>query len=242
MRKYVQFLLCLWLFSACTPEAALVQAPTAAGSASPSAAESGDSPRPSAEALSETLWASDPSLPQYDPESSAYAQFPAAIEQISGMGAAAIDAADDLAVAMRYPRPDSYLAAQSLLRLGPEITKITVPLLIDNLDQDAETRIYALILLASIGAQTSCAAGNIAPLLWDSDPGVRSAAALALEKITGEELVAGEYQVLISPSFLANSMPVDSPEGMVVESARDWWQQEGSKIDWHPGYGGICDP
>ena len=157
----------------------------------------------SAEALSEIIWVSDPSLPQYDPNSSAYAEFPDVVQQISDMEADAIDAADDLAVAIRYPRQDSYLAAQALLKLGPDITGTIIPILIDNLrNEKSETRIYSLILLASVGDRASCAVEKIAPLLWDSDPFVRSASAFALEKTTGEYLVESDYEILITPSFL----------------------------------------
>ena len=187
------------------------------------------------------LYASDPSLPQYNPNSAAYAEFPSVINQIAGMGADAVDAADDLAVAIRFPRPDSYLAAQALLKLGSDITATTIPLLMDNLAGKPETRLYSVILLGSVGKRASCAVGKTAPLLWDPDPLVRSAAALALEKITGQDLVAGEYEVQITPSFIASSISADTPEGRVVEKARDWWTEQGSKVNWHPRYG-ICDP
>ncbi len=196
----------------------------------------------SVEALSEIIWVSDPSSPQYDPNSPAYAEFPNVVKQISDMGADAIDAADDLAVAIRYPRQDSYLAAQALLKLGPDITATTVPLLTDNLrNEKPETRIYSLILLASLRNRASCAVGNIAPLLWDSDPSVRSATALTLEIITEGDLVESDYEISITPSFLANSISPDTPEGKVVEKARNWWNEQGSKVNWHSSYG-LCDP
>ena len=153
-----------------------------------------------------------------------------------------VDSAGNLAVAIRYPRSDSYLAAQALLKLGTDITANTIPLLNDNLrNEKSETRLYSLILLASVGARASCAVENIAPLLWDSDPSVRSATALALEKITEQGLIASDYEVLITPLFLANSLTADTPEGKVVEKARNWWNEQGSKVNWHLSYG-ICDP
>ena len=48
-------------------------------------------------------------------------------------------------------------------------------------------------------------------------------------------------EVLISPTFLADSLPADIPEGVIVEKARRWWNEAGSNINWHPSYG-ICDP
>jgi hypothetical protein len=243
MQKYVLWLLGFCLLAACAQKTATSQppAPTISSSPSPIAATVNNPPTPSAEALSETLWVSDPSLPQYDPNSPAFAEFPDVVKQIAAMGENAADAADDLAVAIRFPRQDSYLAAQALLNLRPALTAITLPLLIDNLDEKPEARLYSVILLGSVGKQAACAVGNIGPLLWDADPSVRSATALALEKITGQDLVASEYEVLITPSFLASSIPPDMPEGKVVEKARKWWHEQGSKVNWHPSYG-LCDP
>lgn len=197
---------------------------------------------PTVDELIKIIHVSNPDVQQYDPESSKYAAFPDALDQLSSMGAGGIDAVSDLAVAIRFPRSDSYLAAQTLLELGPELTKLGLPILIDNLRHgQPETRIYSVILIGSVGEAASCAVGEIAPLLWDSDPHVRSAAMLALEEITGRDLVPSEHKTLITPSFLAGSLPADSPEGQIVEEAREWWQEQGSKTDWHPAYG-ICDP
>jgi hypothetical protein len=242
MQKYAKFLLFFWLFASCTSNVATPQATTPTVSELPTAVAVSNSPTPSADALSEIIWASDPSLPQYDPKSSAFSEFPNAVKQISDMGDNAIDAADDLAVAIRFPRQDSYLAAQALLKLGFDITATTISLLIDNLrDEKSETRIYSVILLGSVGKRASCAVGNIAPLLWDSDSFVRSATALALEKITEQDLIESDYEVPIIPSFLADSLSADRPEGKVVEKARKWWNEQGSHVNWHPSYG-ICDP
>lgn len=241
MQKYAKFLLFFWLFASCTSNVATPQATTPTMSELPTAVKVNNSPTPSADALSEIIWASDPSLPQYDPKSSAFSEFPNIVKQISDMRDNAIDAADDLAVAIRFPRQDSYLAAQALLKLGPDITATTADLLIDNLDEKPEARIYSLILLASMGKRISCAVGDIAPLLWDTDSFVRSATALALEKITEQDLVESDYEVPIIPSFLANSLSADTPEGKVVEKARKWWNEQGSHVNWHPSYG-ICDP
>jgi hypothetical protein len=242
MRRYANFLLCCWFFAACTPIEATVQPATPAVLTSPTPITERNLQTLSAEALSEIIWVSDPNLPQYNPNSSEFTKFPAVVKQISDMGADAIDAADDLAVAIRYPRQDSYLAAHALLKLGPDITATTIPLLIDNLDNErTKPRIYSLILLASVGNRASCAVGNIAPLLWDSDPSVRSATALSLERITEQDLVESDFEILITPSFLVTSIKPDNPEGKVVQTARVWWDEQGSKVNWHPSYG-ICDP
>jgi len=242
MKKHAKILLYCWLLAACTPNVVSLQPAIPTVPALLTSTKIQNSHHSSAEALSEIIWASDPGLPQYDPDSSAFAEFPNAVNQIADMGADAIDAVDDLAVAIRYPRQDSYLAVQALLKLGPELTATTIPLLIDNLgNEKTGTRIYSLILLARVGDRASCAVGNIAPLLWDSDPSVRSAAALALEKTTAQDLIESDYEVSITPSFLANSISPDIPEGKIVEKARDWWDEQGSTVNWHPSYG-ICDP
>ena len=190
--------------------------------------------------------ASNPESPQYDPKSVAYAEFPEAVKQLSTMSNA-VDAAGDLAGAINFPRQDSYLAAQTLIALGSDITSTTIVTLFDNLgsiklpNRKPEALIYSIILLSSTGSRASCAVGNIGPLLWHSDPKVRSAAAFALEKITEQDLVARQYEIEITPSFLANSISADVPEGSITKTARQWWNERGSKINWHPSYG-ICDP
>ncbi len=201
-------------------------------------------PEPATRSLDELtriIWASDPELAQYDPQSEDYARFPEAVRQLGAMGIEGVDGADDLAVAIRFPRPDSYLAAQSLLAMGPEITGTTIPILFDDLERpNPEVRIYAAILLASVGPRGSCAVGNIHTLLWASDPRVRSAGTIALEDLTGRDLVDTKYQIVIEPTFLANRITPDLPNGEVAGRAREWWLKEGSKINWHPRYG-ICD-
>ena len=192
------------------------------------------------------IYASNPESPQYDPKSTVYAEFPEAVKQLSTMKNA-IDAAGDLAGAINFPRQDSYLAAQALITLGTDITSTTIVTLFSNLDssyvpnQKPETLIYSIILLSNTGSRASCAVGNIGPLLWHSDSKVRSAAAFALEKITEQDLVASQYEIVITPSFLANSISADVPEGSITGTARQWWNEQGSKVKWHSSYG-FCDP
>ena len=192
------------------------------------------------------IYASNPASPQYDPQSTAYARFPEAIEQLPAM-ADAIDAAGDLAIAITYPRQDSHLAAQLLLTLGADITSTTIVTLFGDLDpsviagQKPTAIIDALILLSSTGSRATCAVGNIGPLLWQPDPKVRSEAAFALEKITGKDLLAGQYEFEITPSFTAASISADEPQGSISGAARQWWEQKGAKVKWHASYG-FCDP
>mgnify|MGYP000283039203 CR=1 FL=1 len=199
-------------------------------------------PVQSVESLIEMIYISDPTLPQYNPDAVAYSRFPEIVQQIGNMGIDGIDAASHLAAAIRFPRPDSYLAAQALLKMGGEVTITTVPVLVDNLDDTKpNTRIYSVILLASVGKPSSCAIGKIAPLLWDTDPSVRTSAALAIETITEQDFVASEYEIEIMPSFTSDMIFPDTPEGKIVEKARNWWNEQGSKINWHSTYG-TCDP
>ena len=117
--------------------------------------------------------------------SSAYAEYPNALNKLSTMGPNAIDSASILALAIIFPRNDSYLAAGTLIGLGPDISSTTLPTPLGDIrNQRSEVRMYSVIILGSIGNQASCAVGNIAPLLWDADPYVRSAAASALKSIT----------------------------------------------------------
>ena len=98
-----------------------------------------------------------------------------------------------------------------------------------------------MVLLSSTGDRATCAVGNIGPLLWHSDAKVRAAAAFALEKITEQELVASPYEIEITPSFVADSISADEPEGRITGTARQWWNEQGSKVEWHSSYG-LCDP
>jgi len=149
--------------------------------------------------------------------------------------------------AITYPRQDSYLAAQALISLGPDITSTTIVTLFGNLGSSnlhnlkPDAVIYSIVLLSSTGNSASCAVGNIGPLLWNSDSKVRFAAAFALERITEQDLIASQYEIEITPSFMANSISADQPEGNITGAARQWWNEEGSKRNWHSSYG-LCDP
>jgi len=101
--------------------------------------------------------------------------------------------------------------------------------------------IYSIVLLSSTGYRASCAVGNIGPLLWNSDSRVRSTAAFALERITNQDLIASQYEIEITPSFMANLIFPDEPEGSITGAARQWWNEQGSKVKWHSSYG-LCDP
>lgn len=244
VQKYIKSIFILLILTACAPISTTMPAPTVSDIVLPTATKISNT-QPATQSVDELIkiiYASDPALPQYDINSVAYAEFPDALKQLSSMGLGAIDAASHLGVAITFPRQDSYLAAQTLLALGPDITATTLPNLRDNLQsQKPEARMYSAILMGSIGKQASCAVGDLAPLLWDSDPRVRTAAAFALEKTTEQDLISNEYELAVTPSLLANSIMADTPEGKIVGTARAWWAQQGSKVNWHPRYD-ICDP
>jgi len=192
----------------------------------------------SAEELIAIIEVSDPSVPQYDPKSAAYAEFPQAVKQLSSMGN---DGISELGYAMSFPRPDAYLAGQALLSYPTDAIETTLPGLISDLhDPRPGLRRNALIVLSVLDGKSSCAVGDIGPLLWDPDPSVRSAAATTLENITGKDLVADADKIAADP-FRPNSIPADTPEGKIVSRARAWWTSEGSTVKWHPRYG-LCDP
>ena len=202
----------------------------------PTATKSGDD-------LIAIIEVSDPQSSTYNPQSNVYAEFPEALKQLSRMDPSKsdVDVAGELAHAISFPRQDSYLAAPALISLGSDWAATTLPILIDNLkNQKPTVRMASAFVLSFIGKQASCAVGNISPLLWDADAYVRSTAALALESITGEDLVPNAFK--ITPDYqLITSVIADSPEGKIVAGAREWWTDQGSKVNWHPSYD-LCDP
>jgi hypothetical protein len=97
-----------------------------------------------------------------------------------------------------------------------------------------------MLALGTVGMQGSCAVGKIAPRLWDTDAYVRSAASQALSNITGKNLLQAGYEFTPQP-FSASPVPADTPEGSISGAARKWWNEQGSKVNWHPSYD-LCDP
>ena len=249
IRTIIKLVSIFLLLTACTPITKTVQPLPATDIVLPTATKI-SSTQPVARTIDDLriiIYGSNPESPQYDPKSTTYAEFPEAVKQLSMMGSNAVEAAGDLSIAITFPRQDSYLAAQALIILGPDITATTIVSLFGNLDssnlhnQKPEALIYSTILLSSTGNRASCAVGNIGPLLWNPNSTVRSAAAFALEKITEQDLVASQYEIVITSSFLANSISTDTPDGSIVGVARQWWNDQGSKINWHSSYG-LCDP
>ncbi|HVM70830.1 MAG TPA: hypothetical protein VMT91_03650 [Anaerolineales bacterium] len=216
--------------------------PTHAAAATPAAA-TGSTPVYANAVAGATaiLEVSDPASPTYDIHSNDYAQFPLALAKLALLDSPENNAASMLAYAITFPRLDSYLAAQFLISLGPAVDGTTVGQLLPSLkDQRPRARLYTVLVIGNAGNQASCALGQVAPLLWDSDPYVRSATAQAIVNITGRALLPDGYQ--FTPQPLAdNPVPPDLPPGSLSNPARAWWNEHGSKINWHPSYD-LCDP
>jgi hypothetical protein len=239
-------LACLLFLAACSPLAGTAQA-------SPTFLPTEAQPTPTTipfptrtvdervEDLVQVLEFSDPVSSSYDPNSTQYAEFPDVLKQLAALNAETNDAASMLGYALGFPRPDSILAARALISLGPDWAATDLPTLIEVLQNERpEIRMYSLIVLSITGDQGSCSLGNIGPLLWDADPYVRTSAALAIQGITGKELVTAPY--LIDPYNLSSDpVAADTPAGKIVGVARTWWNESGSKVNWHPAYG-LCDP
>jgi len=191
--------------------------------------------------LIQIIETSDPVSSTYNPESMEYAEFPEAIKKLATLNSSSNNAASMLAYALGFPRQDSILAAQALISLGPDWATTDLPTFIEYLQyQRPEIRMYSAIILSTIGNKASCSLGDIGPLLWNADPYVRTSAALAIQGITGKKLVVEAYA--ITPDHLSsNPVVADIPEGTIVDAARTWWTESGSKVNWHPGYD-LCDP
>jgi hypothetical protein len=247
MRNLSMLVASIILLSACAtppaPTATLsrISTPPATLSAAPVTSYHTPSQQEIVDALINIIEASDPASRVYDPKSLAYQDFSLALPELAKLNSETNSAASELAYAIGFPRPDSILAAKALISLGPRWVGTTLPLLLDNLKNPRpEVRLFSLIAINTIGPDGSCALEQVGRLLWDSDPDVRTAAALAVQSLSGHVLVADAY--VIDPDRLSPT-PVapDTPEGHIVENARSWWTNEGAKVNWHPSYD-WCDP
>jgi len=157
--------------------------------------------------------------------------FPDIIMELTARGPTAYEAAPTLARALAYDRRDSTIASRALIAMGPT-AKSAIPFLIVNLrDQRADVRRYSVFVLGTMGNPSHCAIPQLAPLLWDQDPGVRSAAAASIQAITGHDLVESTQE--LDPT-LPGSVFLDEPEGNISGKARAWWLQTGQALNWHP--------
>jgi hypothetical protein len=251
IHAFVKFLIVLILFpTACMPVAGVITATAKLQSTAPPTNTSLPTTTTTSiplhyvdpvDGLIQIIEASDPASPKYDPASAAYAEFPDTLKQLAALNSSENNAASMLAYALGFPRQDSTLAAQALISLGPDWAATDLPTLIEYLKfQRSEVRLYSAIVLSITGKNGSCSLGNIGPLLWDSNPYVRTSVAMAIQGITGKKLIADAYA--ITPDDLSlNPVSADIPEGKIVGAARIWWTEQGSKINWHPSYD-LCDP
>ena len=199
-----------------------------------------EGPRPSVDELIALIEASNPSSPGYSPDTDEFTDFNNAIQALLDMGPDAAPAAPALAAALAFPRRDSYFAAWPLVGLQ-DLAGNSLPILIDNLHNDrAEVRRNSAYVLGTIGPTASCATEDLAALLWDPDPFVRTAASAALEGIAGNDLVDASFELRMDPAT-AGSVFADDPEGSVASKARDWWLADGRTVQWSPGYD-ACSP
>ncbi len=166
-----------------------------------------------------------------------YSDFPFVVSELAKMGPAAAPAAPDLARALQYPRRDSSLAGEALVAMGPA-ARSAIPELIEALASDrADVRLYAAFVLGTIGESAKCAVPELARRLWDTHPAVRTAAAGALDAITGIDLVDSVDE--LNPA-LPGSVVWDEPEATITGKARTWWE-EGRYMDWSDDQM-LCDP
>ncbi len=165
-----------------------------------------------------------------DPASS-HEDFAFATSQMIEMGPLAVAAAPALARSMGYVRHDSYLGAQVLMLMGPEAEQV-IPQMMRYLSHDKTIiRSDAITILGAIGPSARCAVPLVAERLWDKDPGVRTAAATALERIAGVDVVETVSEVSLSPPAPGSPF-ADDPEGSIAGEARVWWQETGQYLDW----------
>jgi len=145
-----------------------------------------------------------------------------------------------LAYALTFPRPDSYLAAQALISLGPDWTMTTAPSC-----STAWSTCVPGALVCRAGPRHGRETGLLCsekyrPVVVDSDADVRSAATLALANLTGKDLLPAGLAFTLQP-FSDNPVPADTPVGSLSGLARKWWNEQGANINWHPSYD-LCDP
>lgn len=96
-------------------------------------------------------------------------------------------------------------------------------------NQREEVRLDSAFVLGIIGESSQCAVPDLASLLWDQDPGVRSASAAAIQAITGDTLVESTHEL---DPHLPGGIFLDEPEGSISGKAREWWLQTGQNRSW----------
>lgn len=155
--------------------------------------------------------------------------FDAITMELTNRGPLASEAASALAKALAYPRRDSYLAGFALIAIGPD-AKPVIPILVSYLSyKEATVRRYAALSLGSIGKSAECSIPQLSTLLWHSNPETRAAASIAIDAITGIDLV--DIEAKLDPKN-PGVMPIDDPDGAISRPAREWWTKTGKNVDW----------
>ena len=149
------------------------------------------------------------------------------IEELEERGASASEAAPILAKMIAYDGSTSVTASHPLVAMGKSAQSAT-PYLIQNLDNEREeVRRYSIFVLGTIGEPAKCSVPEIAPLLWDKSPCVRSAVAGALTEITNIMLVESDLYKL--DATVPGSVACHNE---ISQTAREWWLETGQFTDW----------
>lgn len=153
-----------------------------------------------------------------------------AMEELEKRGTDAVEAAPALANAFVYSRRDAAaLASYALVAMGPSAETVIHSMVKYLENERSDIRENAAIVLGTIGEAAECAIPTLAKLLMDSGPMVRTAAAGAIERITGLDLVGADYEIELEPPF---GVVPDSDENHITEKARKWWLEEGQFQNW----------
>lgn len=179
------------------------------------------------EQLVAIIEASNPDAPGGADES---ADFGFATAELARWGPAAAPAAPVLAQALQYRRRDSYMAAFALVAIGPAAAPAVPELIVALGNEFSSVRECSAFVLGIIGNPSKQAVPALAKLLWDPDPFTRTAAAAAIDRITGIGLLTSEGQDL-DPANPCSVM-ADEPDGNITGKARTWWLEEGQYLDW----------
>lgn len=152
------------------------------------------------------------------------------VDELTNRGPSASEAAPILARVISYNGSYSVTASHPLIVMGPA-AKSAIPYLLQNLSSKREdVRSYSIFVLGIIGEASRCAVPQMAPLLWDPDPVVRSTVAGALTEITHIILVEDEIYKL-DPT-MPGSVFVDGPDANISKIAREWWLNTGQNMEW----------
>ncbi len=152
------------------------------------------------------------------------------VEELEERGASASEAAPTLARMIAFDGSTSVTASYPLIAMGSS-AQSAIPYLLQNLDSEREdVRRHSIFALGTIGKPAKCSIPEIAPLLWDNSPCVRSAAAGALTEITNIMLVESDLYKL--DATIPGSVACDNEEFRISQIARKWWTETGQYMDW----------